>query len=590
MVKQIVFLFLFSLVAPFVSGQDQELEKITAKHRVGDYQSARDLLSKIDTAGYNPLQRSRYLYETARSQINIEGEMIKSYQTLLQAKKLVNRNDLNLLFVINDELIYSQYALVQLEDTANELMDENCTLAQETMNPDHLMGCNSYRYLQISKDDPLGYEKKLALLHNSRRIATNAGDERTKGNILSNIGATHDAGGRYDSALFYYKKIKTFIENKNYVPSTITYYSNLGFTYINLERYPEAVAILNDALVLSESQELKPLKSKILMNLGLAYARMGDFEKSSEIYQQVITYSNEKNESERFNALQDLEAKYQTQERKLENLELSASNDRQKIYIISIAGSALTLLLIGIFVYKNQDKKRRLAKQETELEKQRADNLMKNQELATIDAMIQGQEKERKKLAEDLHDNLGSSLTTIRLYFDNLKNHFKPETSSEIYDRTDKLLEDTYATIRGMSHSRHNGVLASKGLIPTLQTLAENITHSGKLKVNVFHHGMDRKLENSLELNIFRMLQELLSNVVKHAAATEASINIVGSENSIDLMVEDNGKGFMLNSSKKSTGMGLHSIETRVEEMDGTFDIDSNSGHGTTITIEIPTL
>jgi signal transduction histidine kinase len=288
--------------------------------------------------------------------------------------------------------------------------------------------------------------------------------------------------------------------------------------------------------------------------------------------------------------VQELEAKYQVQEGKLQNAELTADNERQKVTIISIAGSALTLLLIGVFIYKNQDKKRRIAKQEMELEKQRADNLMKNQELATIDAMIAGQEKERKKLAEDLHDDLGSSLTTIRLYFDNLKDHFKPGTSSEIYNRTDKLLEDTYATIRGMSHSRHNGVLASKGLIPSLQTLAENITNSGKIKVNIFHHGMDRKLENSLELNIFRMLQELLSNVVKHAGATEASINIVGSKNTIDLMVEDNGKGFVPDSSKKATGMGLYSIETRVEEMDGTFDIDSNSGHGTTITIEIPTL
>lgn len=256
--------------------------------------------------------------------------------------------------------------------------------------------------------------------------------------------------------------------------------------------------------------------------------------------------------------------------------------------IIAIASSALTILLVGGFTYNNQRKKRRIAIQQTEIEKQRADNLMKNQELATIDAMISGQEKERKKIAQDLHDDLGSSLTTIRLYFENLKDHFKAGTSSEIYMRTDKLLEDTYKTIREMSHSRHNGVLASKGLIPSMETLGKNLTDSGKLRVNIYHNGMDRKLENSLELNIFRMLQELLNNVVKHAEASSATINVIGTDTNISLMVEDDGKGFIKTQNKKSNGLGLYSIETRIEEMGGTFEVDSSPGNGTTISIEIP--
>lgn len=572
------------------TAQLEILQEIEMLHKNIAYKKARPLFDKIDTLLLNDIQQSRYNYELARSYINIEGEMIDSYQLLLKAKKMIQNENLNLLFKINDELYYSQYAQVQLEDTATELVDENCTIANETGDPKQLIACNSYKFRQIADDDQQAYEKRIDLLHDSRMIATRAQLETIKGKILMNIAATHDNGERYDSAIVYYTKIKPIIEDKKNLPATTILYTNLGYTYHNLGRYPEAIAALKEALQLSEKQDLKPNKSKILMNLATAYAANKNFEESSKMYKKVIDRANADRESERFTQIQELEAKYQAQERKLENAELSAANERQKVMIISIASSMLVLLLGGLFVYKNQDKKRRIALQEKELEKQRANNLMKNQELATIDAMISGQEKERKKLASELHDDLGSSLTTIRLYFENLKKHFKEDTSIEIYQRTDKLLEDTYKTIRGMSHTRHHGVMASAGLIPSMKTLGDNLTNSGKIEVNILHHNMDRKLETSLELNIFRILQELLSNVVKHAQATTVTINIIGTDDSINLMVEDNGKGFISKKNKKKDGMGLYSIETRVEEMDGTFEVDSNLGHGTTISIEIPTL
>jgi signal transduction histidine kinase len=586
--KVIKFLFLLFSISSLA--QVNLLADVRKLNDVGKYLEGKDILVQIDTSGFNSLNKAKYLYEVALCKINLEGLVVESYQILLDAKKLLKKQNDQLLFQLNDELIYAQLSFDESENTANELMAENCAIAAKTKDPEHIIYCNGYLFYQIKNDDPLKFKKQLDLLHKNRVIAERANLKTIYGNEVINIATIHERAKQFDSAMVYYEKSKEYVENKEYVPTKIAYYNNIANTLNKLGRYNEAIDNLNKALQLSKDEAVNTTKLSILFNLAQNYDLNKDYEKGIAAYKDYMSYYDSLDRTERFNAVQELETKYQTQERKLENAELTAANERQKLMIISIAGSGLVLLLGGGFVYNNQRKKQRIAKQEMELEKQRADNLMKNQELATIDAMIQGQEKERKKLAEDLHDNLGSSLTTIRLYFDNLKNHFKPETSSEIYERTDKLLEETYATIRGMSHNRHNGVLASKGLIPSLQTLAENITNSGKIKVSIFHHGMDRKLENSLELNIFRMLQELLSNVVKHAGATEASINIVGTNESIDLMVEDNGSGFVPDSSKKSSGMGLYSIETRVEEMDGTFDIDSNSGHGTTITIEIPTL
>ncbi|WP_194850621.1 tetratricopeptide repeat-containing sensor histidine kinase [Nonlabens antarcticus] len=580
-----ILLFLFSVTS---LAQVNLLDQVRSKNDVGKYQEGKDILVKIDTVGFNRLNKAKYLYEFALCKINLEGEVVKSYQILLDAKRLLKNQSDDLLFKLNDELIYAQLSFDNSQNTASELMAENCAIAAKTQDPEHTIYCNGYLFYQIDQDDPLKFQKQLALLHKNRVIAERSNLKTIYGNEVINIATTHERAKQFDSAMIYYEKSRKYVENKEYIPTKIAFYNNIANTLNSLGRYDEAIDNLNRALQLSKDENVNNTKLNILFNLATNYDLNEEYEKSLESYKSYVSFKDSLNATERFNALQELETKYQVQERKLENAELSADNERQKLMIISIAGSALVLLLVAGFVYNNQRKKQRIAKQEMELEKQRADNLMKNQELATIDAMIQGQEKERKKLAEDLHDNLGSSLTTIRLYFDNLKNQLKPETSSEIYDRTDKLLEDTYATIRGMSHSRHNGVLASKGLIPTLKKLTTNISNSGKLQVDIFHHGMDRKIENSLELNIFRMLQELLSNIVKHAGASTASINIVGSDTSINLMVEDDGQGFILDRTKKTDGMGLTSIEARVEDMDGQFEIDSNPGHGTTITIEIP--
>jgi two-component system NarL family sensor kinase len=202
--------------------------------------------------------------------------------------------------------------------------------------------------------------------------------------------------------------------------------------------------------------------------------------------------------------------------------------------------------------------------------------------------MITGQEKERKKLAEELHDNLGSSLTTVKLYFENIKSQVKDGQDLEVYQRTEQILEDTYETVRSMSHTRNNGILASKGLIPTIQSLAKKITESGQINVEVIHHGLDKKLQNSIELIIFRIVQELLTNVVKHAQATQVVVNLTSYQDNLNIMVEDNGKGFDSMHLPNNEGMGLRSIEKRIESIEGTFEVDSSPKRGTTINIDIP--
>ena len=196
-----------------------------------------------------------------------------------------------------------------------------------------------------------------------------------------------------------------------------------------------------------------------------------------------------------------------------------------------------------------------MAEQEALLKQQRVDNLLKEQELVSIDAMIAGQEKERQKVAGELHDDLGSLMATIKLHFDNSKISKKdPSLKSAQH-----LLEEAYQKIRGIAHNKNSGVMSDQGLLTAIQKMAHTISKSKSIDVIVEDFGLGERLENSLELSIFRMVQELVANAIKHAEASRISIQLTQHEDKLNIIVEDNGNGFEPGQKDKplNNGMGL---------------------------------
>jgi signal transduction histidine kinase len=220
----------------------------------------------------------------------------------------------------------------------------------------------------------------------------------------------------------------------------------------------------------------------------------------------------------------------------------------------------------------------------------RLDKMLKDQELFGLNAMVEGQEKERQRIANDLHDNLGGLLAAAMLHFKSLKSA-KERSDQErdiLLKRTDDLIEEAYQMVRTMAPAKNAGVNAQDGLLPALETFAAKVSVLDKLVINVKEHGMVERLENSLEITIFRIIQELITNVIKHARATEATIHLTQYDDKINLMIEDNGIGFDSAVIKPGGTMGLYSIQKRVENLDGTVTIDSVAGNGTAVIIDIP--
>jgi signal transduction histidine kinase len=313
----------------------------------------------------------------------------------------------------------------------------------------------------------------------------------------------------------------------------------------------------------------------MMENYKLAYKNI----RISDSLKVYIDYEKNANE------ISSLNIKYRTAEKEKKILEAQQKARTNKNWLIAAVLALFFSSGIAILLQKNTSKKRQLIEKEALLKQQRLENLLKEQELMSIDAMITGQEKERTKVANELHDDLGSLMATVKLHFDNVKVDQKDPAMKNAQD----LLDRAYQKIRGMAHAKNSGVMSNQGLVPAVKSMADTISRTNLLEIAVDDYGMGDRMENSLELTIFRIIQELITNIIKHSKASSATIQFTQHENNLNIIVEDNGLGFDSSAIKRtSSGMGLGTIEKRIEYLEGSFTIDSVLGKGTSILIDIP--
>ncbi len=405
-------------------------------------------------------------------------------------------------------------------------------------------------------------------------------------NYLSSRGVYLETLDEYDLAEINHKKAIESIHNQPFL-KYIKFRSFIRLSEIYRVRKKSEVALkyvdsAANYLDLSDTTKysyyINLYKSK---NFDQLNQNKEAFDVLKEAYRLKVLVDYDSNNKE----ISRLNARYQTAEKEKQILEEQQKVRTNRNWLIAASLALIFGAGIAILLQKNTTKKRLLAEQETLLKQERVDNLLKAQELLSIDAMIEGQEKERQKVANELHDDLGSLMATIKLHFDNAKSTKKDPALQS----AQKLLDDAYQKIRGMAHSKNSGVMSDQGLLPAIKKMAAVITHSNALEVKVEDFGMGERLENSLELNLFRMIQELVANTIKHAQATKVTIQLTQHEDNLNIIVEDNGKGFDRYQLKATqTGMGLTNIEKRVEHLEGSFTVDSVLGKGTSILIDLP--
>lgn len=237
-------------------------------------------------------------------------------------------------------------------------------------------------------------------------------------------------------------------------------------------------------------------------------------------------------------------------------------------------------LVVFVVVYQRKIQKQQLERQAEENRHQRA----------LLNAAVEVQESERRRIAGDLHDEIGSLLSAARLYLRQLNPEGPPEDNEKVREETLDILAKIIQNTRRITHDLLPAELEKFGLIAATEDLCERI-NAGGIQVN-FHTATEERLAPRREVAVYRVLQELLNNTLKHAEATQIDVRFeVPSKRQLRLLYADNGKGFDLssvNTRGSGGGLGLRNIESRISLASGTIDYQSAAGKGTRVEILLP--
>ena len=266
------------------------------------------------------------------------------------------------------------------------------------------------------------------------------------------------------------------------------------------------------------------------------------------------------------------------QENELSKLQIKQKNSINYI----LAGTAISILLISLLSYRNY-------RQKQILHQQRIHELENEKHLVATEAVLKGQEEERTRFAKDLHDGLGGMLSGIKYSFSNMKENLSmtPE-NRQGFDRGLDMLDSSINELRRVAHSMMPDALMKSGLNPAVNDFCTAINSSGVIKVLYQPYGIDDlKISQTVSITIYRIVQELLNNCIKHAAATQVVVQMIREDSKLLLTVEDNGKGFDIAQLQQSKGIGWLNIHNRLDYLKGKVDIQSAPGKGTSVNIEI---
>jgi len=276
----------------------------------------------------------------------------------------------------------------------------------------------------------------------------------------------------------------------------------------------------------------------------------------------------------------------------LSSSEKKATASRNR-FIISTLLLLLAVSLAAIWYNRSKllEKKNQLVQQNAAMQEQKISELEKEKQLLASQALLRGQEEERARLAKELHDGLGGLLSGVKHSIINTKeNTLLTDDNSQLFERSVQMIDNSVKELRRVAHNMMPEALAKFGLSDAINDYCKTINASGAVQVIYQDFGDTVKYDSSVETGVYRIIQELLNNVIKHSGGTQVLVQTICNADRISITVEDNGKGFDTVSLKDTPGTGWNNIRSRVDYLKGSIDINSETGKGSSVNIELPIL
>lgn len=478
-------------------------------------------------------------------------------------------------------------------DKALEYGNKAVTLS-ESLNDDYTT-VNALLNLSKTYGELNNSEKQFELLQTALPLAK-------KGKDIEQMATIYDALGDYYYRQKKYKpSLENYLEGHKYVLQMgnkyhlCTSFSMLAQVYYKSGQNETALQyILQAEQVANEVGSRADLK-EIYKTRAEIEQQAGNYKLASEYFSKTLILSDSLFKAETSEKVAEIEARYQNEKKQKEIIGLEKDKQVQSLSLKQkstlnyfLLGSLAALIIVGFLGYRNLRHRQQLAKQQDELQQQRIRELEKDKQLVAVGSMLQGQEEERSRLAKDLHDGLGGLLSGVKFSLSNMKDNLVITSDNmAVFERSLDMIDTSIKELRRVAHNMMPEMLTRFGLDEALKEYCNTINATNLLSVKYQSMGMDTRLEKSIEIIIYRIIQELLNNIMKHATATEAMVQLIREDDRLSIIVEDNGKGFDTSLLSNNKGAGLINIRSRVDYLKGHLDIHSEAGKGTLINIEI---
>ncbi|WP_024481696.1 tetratricopeptide repeat-containing sensor histidine kinase [Cellulophaga baltica] len=471
-----------------------------------------------------------------------------------------------------------------LEKSLSEFAPEHPSL--KTQN--YILLGKAYRFNE-------NYEQANVYYNEAVKLSKSLDDEEVLLTIRLEIAKLKEAQGDFDGAFPEYEKTRNEAKEKGF--DAIYFEGSLlvARLYYKQGFYDIAVLGLSTAYINAIDSDNLQFQRESLILQSRSFQQQGDFENAYASMTQLFRVINEINTKQQQAIIKELEVQYETLEKEkeinsleedklLKEAQLSRQKTIKNAFLIGFLIILIPIIALLFVYYQKLQTQSELSKKQEEINTQKVKSLIQEQELNLIKASIEGQDEERKRIAQELHDSIGGNLAGIKLQLSSLAK------GSEALKTINNQIDETYQLVRDISHTLIPKKFQQNAFTDLVQQFANSISKTNAVQVAFYPHPKEtiNNIDEKIQVELFKILQELMTNTLKHAKAKNVDIhlNLIGDE--LSLLFEDNGIGF--NTLEKETGIGLKNITSRIQKLKGTLHIDSSENRGTVIAIEIPDL
>lgn len=428
----------------------------------------------------------------------------------------------------------------------------------------------------INYDDAHAWDK--ALEYHYKNIEAPSLNNRST--TLNNIGNTLRKKGDILEAEKYFKRSLALIDDNAYDFATV--YLNLAQVSLDLKKLKAALAYNDSSLkYAAQSENLEKLRDGHDFASEL-FQSQGQYQKAYQHLKSFMELKDSVLNKQKAEIIYDLEWRYETERKerqidqlKTETLTKDLSLQRNRILFWLIGVSVLLAAGLVYWYFKRHQYQQQLqrAAEADQLQRQR------------FSAVIEAEENERARVAKDLHDGLGQLLSTAKL---GLTAVSPPQdmAQAQLLKNTVDVLNHAANEVRSISHNLMPAALTELGLCEALDDMAHKINNSNLLHIDLKVQGLEERLPSSVEVAIYRVVQEVVNNMIKHAKADKIHIQVNRINANLQLSISDNGVGFQKELITKSQGLGWKNIFSRIAMLNGNIEVDTNPGAGTSISIQ----